>query len=220
MIQIALLGLGVVGRGTLDLLEHNRDLLAKRLGDANEGKYILDLRDFPGTPFAHKVVHDFEIIRADKEVTLVAEMMGGAHPAYDFTKACLEAGKSVVTSNKEVVATFGEELLAVAAAHRVAYAFEASVGGGIPIVRPLANDFLSNEVTAISGILNGTTNYILTEMEQKNKAYADALAEAQPEQYADVAALLAEKNRRAAQRRTEKRAADHNKRVGKRRNNT
>ena len=178
MIQIALLGLGVVGRGTFDLLEQNRELLAKRLGDTIEVKYILDLRDFPDTPFAHKVVHDFEVIRADKEVTLVAEMMGGAHPAYDFTKACLEAGKSVVTSNKEVVATFGEELHEIAAAHNVAYAFEASVGGGIPIVRPLANDFLSNEVTAISGILNGTTNYILTEMEQKDKAYADALAEA------------------------------------------
>lgn len=185
MIQIALLGLGVVGRGTFDLLEQNRELLAKRLGDTIEVKYILDLRDFPDTPFAHKVVHDFEVIRADKEVTLVAEMMGGAHPAYDFTKACLEAGKSVVTSNKEVVATFGEELLEIAAAHNVAYAFEASVGGGIPIVRPLANDFLSNEVTAISGILNGTTNYILTEMEQKDKAYADALAEAQQKGYAE-----------------------------------
>ena len=113
MTYIALLGLGVVGRGTLDLLENNRDLLASRLGGGIEVKYILDLRDFPGTPFAGKVVHDFAVILRDPEVTLVAEMMGGAHPAYDYTKAALAAGKSVVTSNKEVVATFGEELLQI-----------------------------------------------------------------------------------------------------------
>ena len=185
MIHIALLGLGVVGKGTLDLLEQNRDLLASRLGDTIEVKYILDLRDFPGTPYAGKVVHDFDIILRDPEVTLVAEMMGGAHPAYDYTKAALAAGKSVITSNKEVVATYGEVLLQIARANRVAYAFEASVGGGIPIVRPLANDFLSNEVTGISGILNGTTNYILTEMTAKGRSFADALAEAQAKGYAE-----------------------------------
>ena len=185
MIHIALLGLGVVGKGTLDLLEQNRDLLASRLGDTIEVKYILDLRDFPGTPYAGKVVHDFDIILRDPEVTLVAEMMGGAHPAYDYTKAALAAGKSVVTSNKEVVATYGEVLLQIARANRVAYAFEASVGGGIPIVRPLANDFLSNEVTGISGILNGTTNYILTEMTAKGRSFADALADAQAKGYAE-----------------------------------
>ena len=186
MIHIALLGLGVVGKGTLDLLEQNRDLLASRLGDTIEVKYILDLRDFPGTPYAGKVVHDFDIILRDPEVTLVAEMMGGAHPAYDYTKAALAAGKSVVTSNKEVVATYGEVLLQIARANRVAYAFEASVGGGIPIVRPLANDFLSNEVTGISGILNGTTNYILTEMTAKGRSFADALADAQAMGYAEM----------------------------------
>ena len=185
MIHIALLGLGVVGKGTLDLLEQNRDLLASRLGDTIEVKYILDLRDFPGTPYAGKVVHDFDIILRDPEVTLVAEMMGGAHPAYDYTKAALAAGKSVITSNKEVVATYGEVLLQIARANRVAYAFEASVGGGIPIVRPLANDFLSNEVTGISGILNGTTNYILTEMTAKGRSFADALADAQAKGYAE-----------------------------------
>ncbi len=185
MIHIALLGLGVVGKGTLDLLEQNRDLLASRLGDTIEVKYILDLRDFPGTPYAGKVVHDFDIILRDPEVTLVAEMMGGAHPAYDYTKAALAAGKSVITSNKEVVATYGEVLLQIARANRVAYAFEASVGGGIPIVRPLANDFLSNEVTGIAGILNGTTNYILTEMTAKGRSFADALADAQAKGYAE-----------------------------------
>lgn len=185
MIHIALLGLGVVGKGTLDLLEQNRDLLASRLGDTIEVKYILDLRDFPGTPYAGKVVHDFDIILRDPEVTLVAEMMGGAHPAYDYTKAALAAGKSVITSNKEVVATYGEALLQIARANRVAYAFEASVGGGIPIVRPLANDFLSNEVTGIAGILNGTTNYILTEMTAKGRSFADALADAQAKGYAE-----------------------------------
>lgn len=185
MTYIALLGLGVVGRGTLDLLENNRDLLASRLGGGIEVKYILDLRDFPGTPFAGKVVHDFAVILRDPEVTLVAEMMGGAHPAYDYTKAALAAGKSVVTSNKEVVATFGEELLQIAKANGVTYAFEASVGGGIPIVRPLANDFLSGEVTGIFGILNGTTNYILTEMTAKGRSFADALADAQAKGYAE-----------------------------------
>lgn len=185
MIHIALLGLGVVGKGTLDLLEQNRDLLASRLGDSIEVKYILDLRDFPGTPYAGKVVHDFDIILRDPEVTLVAEMMGGAHPAYDYTKAALASGKSVVTSNKEVVATYGEVLLQIARANHVAYAFEASVGGGIPIVRPLENDFLSNEVTGIAGILNGTTNYILTEMTAKGRSFADALADAQAKGYAE-----------------------------------
>lgn len=185
MTHIALLGLGVVGRGTYDLLDENRDLLAARLGDGIAVKYILDLRDFPGAPFADKVVHDFDRILRDPEVTLVAEMMGGAHPAYDYTKACLAAGKSVVTSNKEVVATFGEELLQLAKANGVTYAFEASVGGGIPIVRPLANDFLSNEVTGIFGILNGTTNYILTEMTAKGRSFADALADAQAKGYAE-----------------------------------
>ena len=130
-------------------------------------------------------MHDFAVILRDPEVTLVAEMMGGAHPAYDYTKAALAAGKSVVTSNKEVVATFGEELLQIAKANGVTYAFEASVGGGIPIVRPLANDFLSGEVTGIFGILNGTTNYILTEMTAKGRSFADALADAQAKGYAE-----------------------------------
>lgn len=185
MTYIALLGLGVVGRGTLDLLTQNRALLSSRLGDDIEVKYILDLRDFPDTPFADKVVHDFDIILHDPAITLVAEMMGGSHPAYDYSKACLAAGKSVITSNKEVVAAFGDELLSIAKANGVAYAFEASVGGGIPIVRPLANDFLSNTVIGIDGILNGTTNYILTEMTAKGRSFANALADAQAKGYAE-----------------------------------
>ena len=144
MTNIAILGLGVVGMGTANLLEKNKNLISGRLGDEIHIKYILDLRDFPDTPYADRIVHDFECIRRDPEIKLVAEMMGGAHPAYDFTKACLETGKSVVTSNKEVVATFGAELLATARKYGVTYAFEASVGGGIPIIRPLCKDFVSN----------------------------------------------------------------------------
>ncbi len=185
MTNIAILGLGVVGMGTADLLEKNKALISGRLGDEIHIKYILDLRDFPGTPYADKIIHDFECIRRDPEIALVAEMMGGAHPAYDFTKACLEAGKSVVTSNKEVVAAFGAQLLAIARKHSVTYAFEASVGGGIPIIRPLCKDFVSNEISEISGILNGTTNYILTEMLEAGKSYDEALAEAQKKGFAE-----------------------------------
>lgn len=185
MKHIAILGLGVVGKGTADLLENNRTLIEARIGEAVNIKYILDLRDFPGTPYESRIVHDFSIIEKDPEITLVAETMGGAHPAYDFSMACLKAGKSVVTSNKEVVATFGEELLATARANGVSYAFEASVGGGIPIIRPLVTDFISNEIVEISGILNGTTNYILTEMKDKGKSYAEALSEAQAKGYAE-----------------------------------
>ena len=185
MKNIAILGLGVVGKGTADLLEQNRELIEKRVGEAVNIKYILDLRDFPGTPYESRVIHDFNIILNDPEVELVAETMGGAHPAYDFSLACLKAGKCVVTSNKEVVATFGEELLKAAHENGVSYAFEASVGGGIPIIRPLVTDFISNEIVEISGILNGTTNYILTEMKTKGKSYADALAEAQAKGYAE-----------------------------------
>ena len=185
MKQIAILGLGVVGKGTADLLETNRALIAARIGEEVNIKYILDLRDFPGTPYEHRVIHDFNIILNDPEIELVAEAMGGSHPAYDFSLACLKAGKSVVTSNKEVVATFGEELLAAARANGVSYAFEASVGGGIPIVRPLVTDFISNEIVEISGILNGTTNYILTQMKDNGKTYAEALKEAQEKGYAE-----------------------------------
>lgn len=186
MIQIALLGFGVVGSGTADVLTENHALIASRIGEEINVKYILDLRDFPQHPLGDRVVHDISVILADPEVSVVAEMMGGAHPAYDFTKAALEAGKSVVTSNKEVVATFGAELLEIARAHGVSYLFEASVGGGIPIIRPLQNDLSSNEILSVSGILNGTTNFILTEMGESDASFASALSEAQARGYAEA----------------------------------
>ena len=186
MIQVAILGFGVVGSGTAEVLTQNKAVIEKKVGQPVSIKYILDLRDFPDSPFADKVVHDFNIIVNDPEISLVAEMMGGSHPAYDFTLACLKAGKSVVTSNKEVVATFGTELLAVAKENGASYLFEASVGGGIPIIRPLREDLASNNVTAISGILNGTTNYILTKMDAEGASFADVLKDAQRLGYAEA----------------------------------
>ena len=186
MIHIALLGFGVVGSGTAEVLTQNKALIEKKVGQEINVKYILDLRDFPGSPFADRIVHDFNVIANDPEISVVAEMMGGSHPAYEFTMACLKAGKSVVTSNKEVVANFGTELLAVAKENGVSYLFEASVGGGIPIIRPLREDLASNNVTAISGILNGTTNYILTRMDVEGASFADVLKDAQRLGYAEA----------------------------------
>ncbi len=186
MIKIALLGFGVVGSGTAEVLTENKKLIEERLGCEYEIKYILDLREFPDSPFGSLVVHDFNTIVNDPEVSVVAEMMGGSHPAYDFTKACLMAGKNVVTSNKEVVSTFGVELCALAREHGVRYLFEASVGGGIPVIRPMINDLSSNRINKISGILNGTTNYILTEMRDKGTPFSDVLKEAQRLGYAEA----------------------------------
>ena len=186
MISIALLGFGCVGSGTAEVLTENKKLIEARLGCEYKIKYILDLRDFPDSPFGDLVVHDFNTILNDPEVSVVAEMMGGSHPAYDFTKACLEAGKSVVTSNKEVVATFGVELCEIAAAHGVRYMFEASVGGGIPVIRPMMTDLASNKINKINGILNGTTNFILTAMRDDGKSFSDALSEAQKLGYAEA----------------------------------
>ena len=185
MINVALLGFGVVGSGCAEVLTQNKDLIKAKVGQDVEIKYILDLRDFPDSPFADRIVHDFNIIANDPEIAIVAEMMGGSHPAYEFTKACLEAGKSVVTSNKEVVANFGTELLALAAAHGVSYLFEASVGGGIPVLRSIYVDLASNRICEVNGILNGTTNYILTSMKQSGTSFADALKKAQELGYAE-----------------------------------
>ncbi len=185
MTNIAILGFGVVGSGVAEVLTQNKNIIEKKLNKEINIKYILDLREFPGNPFEELVVHDFNIILNDPEVSVVAEMMGGSHPAYDFSKACLEAGKSVVTSNKEVVANFGAELIEIAKAHNVSYLFEASVGGGIPVIRPICNDLSSNNITKISGILNGTTNYILTKMFSEGAAFADVLKEAQEKGYAE-----------------------------------
>lgn len=186
MINIAILGFGVVGSGTAEVLTQNKALIEERLGCEYQIRYILDLRDFPDSPFSSLIVHDFNTILNDPEVTVVAEMMGGSHPAYDFTKACLEAGKNVVTSNKEVVSTFGVELCRIARENGVRYLFEASVGGGIPVIRPMINDLSSNKINRINGILNGTTNYILTAMRDNDASFDGALKEAQKMGYAEA----------------------------------
>ncbi len=186
MIKIAILGFGVVGSGTAEVLTQNKKLISDKLGKDIEIKYILDLRDFPDSPFADTVVHDFNTILNDPEVSIVAEMLGGSHPAYDFSKAALLAGKNVVTSNKEVVAKFGTELLSLARENGVRYLFEASVGGGIPVIRPIVNDLASNKITSIDGILNGTTNYILTQMNFFGTSFSDALKDAQAKGYAEA----------------------------------
>lgn len=186
MIYMAILGFGVVGGGCAEVLTQNSALIKENAGDEICIKYILDLRDFPESPFADRVVHDFDIIVNDPEISLVAEMMGGSHPAYEFTKACLCAGKSVVTSNKEVVANFGTELLALAEQKGVSYLFEASVGGGIPILRSIYVDLASNRINTVNGILNGTTNYILTSMKEHGTSFEDALSQAQQLGYAEA----------------------------------
>jgi len=185
-VQIAILGFGTVGSGTAQVLCDNRETIQNRIGRNFDVKAILDLREFPDSPFASRITHDFNTILNDPEICVVAEAMGGSHPAYEFTKALLEAGKNVVTSNKEVVANFGAELLAIAKAHRVAYVFEAAVGGGIPIIRPLTRDLCANNILSVCGILNGTTNYILTQMKENGTSFADALAQAQKLGYAEA----------------------------------
>ena len=186
MINVALLGFGVVGSGCAEVLTANKEKIEAHIGQEIRIKYILDLREFPDSPFGNLIVHDFNTILNDPEVSVVAEMMGGSHPAYDFTKALLSAGKSVVTSNKEVVSTFGVELLEVANANGARYLFEASVGGGIPIIRPLTNDLAANEILSIDGILNGTTNFILTKMKNEGLEFEDVLKEAQRLGYAEA----------------------------------
>ena len=186
MISVALLGFGVVGSGCAEVLTANKEKIEAHIGQEINIKYILDLREFPDSPFGHLVVHDFNTILNDPEVSVVAEMMGGSHPAYDFTKALLKAGKSVVTSNKEVVSTFGVELLTIAAENNARYLFEASVGGGIPIIRPLTNDLVANEILSIDGILNGTTNFILTKMRNEGSDFSEVLTEAQRLGYAEA----------------------------------
>ena len=186
MLQIALLGFGVVGSGTAEVITKNQKQIAAYCGDEVNVKYILDLREFPEHPLGDRVVHNIDVILNDPEVVLVAEMMGGSHPAYDFTSAALKAGKHVVTANKEVVANFGVELLNLARENHVSYLFEASVGGGIPIIRPMQTDLASNEILAVSGILNGTTNFILTKMKNEGAAFADVLKLAQEKGYAEA----------------------------------
>ena len=186
MIEIAILGLGTVGGGTADLLESHKESIARRVGDEIHVKYILDIRELPDSPYYDRIVHDYQIILNDPEVQIVCELIGGSHPAYEFTCQAFEAGKHVVTSNKEVVATFGDDLLAIAKKNGVRYLFEASVGGGVPIIKPLQSDLAANDILEISGIMNGTTNYILTRMFGAGISFAEALGEAKAKGYAEA----------------------------------
>lgn len=185
MIQVAIMGHGTVGSGVYAVFEMNAREISRAVGQPVEVKYVLDLRDFSSLPYADKFITDFSVIENDPEVTVVAEVMGGVGAAYEFTKRCLKAGKSVCTSNKELVATHGEELLALAKAHNVNYLFEASVGGGIPVIRPMMQCLAANRIDEICGILNGTTNYILSEMIHKGVSFEDALKQAQALGYAE-----------------------------------
>ncbi len=185
MTNIAILGFGVVGGGVADLITKNEKEVTKLGGDGINIKYILDLRDFPNSPFADRIVHDFNIILADKEVSTVIEVMGGSHPAYEFTVAALNAGKNVITSNKEVVANFGDEFLSLAKKNGVSYRFEAAVGGGIPVIAPMIHCVGQNKIREVRGILNGTTNYILTKMFTYGDTFEAALKDAQERGYAE-----------------------------------
>lgn len=183
---IAIMGYGTVGSGVAEVISNNHDSIVKKSSQAElEVKYILDLRDFPGDINESKMVKDFNVILNDPEVRIVVETMGGLHPAYEFVSSCLKAGKSVVTSNKELVAAKGDELLAIAEEKNVNFLFEASVGGGIPIIRPISQCLAANRIDEIAGILNGTTNFILTMMIDKNMSFEDALKLAQDNGYAE-----------------------------------
>ncbi len=185
MVYVAVMGHGVVGSGVVEVLENHHDSIAKRAKEEINIKYILDIRDFPDSPYADKFTKSFDDILGDEDVRVVAEVMGGVNPAYEFTKKCLLAGKSVVTSNKELVAEKGAELLQIAKDNNVNYLFEASVGGGIPIIRPMSQCLAANEVVEVAGILNGTTNFILTKMIKDNMSFEDALKMAQELGYAE-----------------------------------
>lgn len=185
MVYAAIMGHGVVGSGVAEILIKHPDRIKEHIKDELEVKYILDLRDFPQLDYSDKFIKDFNTILNDPEIKIVAEAMGGTEPAYSFEKALLKAGKSVVTSNKELVAAKGAELLAIAAENNVNFLFEASVGGGIPILRPMAQCLAANEIKSVTGILNGTTNYILNKMIVENMSFDDALRLAQEKGYAE-----------------------------------
>ena len=185
MIQVAVLGYGTVGSGVVEVIEKNKAEINKKSGEELNVKYILDLRDFPGDPYEDKVVHDVNMILDDPEVKIICETMGGLKPAYDFTKKALSLGKSVCTSNKELVAAHGPEFIRAVHDNKCNYLFEASVGGGIPIIRPLNYSLTAEKIDAITGILNGTTNYILTKMDREGADFEAVLKEAQEKGYAE-----------------------------------
>lgn len=184
-VKFAVLGYGVVGSGVVELFYKNKASIEKRAGKEMDVKYILDLRDFPDSPYRDKLTKDFNDILNDDEVTAVAECMGGVEPAFTFVKSCLEKGKSVSTSNKQLVAEKGDILLRTAKEHNCNFFFEASVGGAIPIIRPLHRCLAANDITKVAGILNGTTNFILTKMYNDNMQFEDALKLAQELGYAE-----------------------------------
>lgn len=186
MINVSVLGYGTVGSGVVEVLKSNRDIIEEKTGKKICVKHVLDLRDFPGDPVQEIITHDFEDIVNDDEVSIVVETMGGLHPAYEFVKQALESGKHACTSNKALVAAFGPELLQIARDKNVNFLFEASVGGGIPIIRPLQTALASDAIEEISGILNGTTNYILTKMASEGSDFDTVLKEAQEKGYAEA----------------------------------
>ncbi len=185
MVKIAVLGYGTVGSGVVEVIQTNQDIINNRVGEELDIKYVLDLREFPGTPVEKLIVHDFEQIVNDEEVKIVVEVMGGIEPAYTFVKKSLLAGKSVVTSNKALVAQHGAELLKIAKDKSINFLYEASVGGGIPIIRPLTTSLTGDVIEEITGILNGTTNYMMSKMYHENADYDAVLKEAQAMGYAE-----------------------------------
>ncbi len=185
MINIAVLGYGTVGSGVVEVVATNGEQISQRIGEELNIKYVLDLKDFPGDPVQDKIVHDFETIIQDDDVKIVVEVMGGIEPAYTFVKRSLQTGKSVATSNKALVAKHGAELLSIARDQGINFLFEASVGGGIPIIRPLNSSLTADEIEEITGILNGTTNYMLTKMFYEGADYDAVLKEAQANGYAE-----------------------------------
>ncbi len=185
MAKIAVMGFGTIGSGVFDVVNTNREILKKTSGEEITVKYVLDIREFPGHPVEKVLIHDVDTILNDPEVTVVVETMGGIEPAFTFVKKALEAGKSVATSNKELVAKKGSELLATARENHVSFLFEASVGGGIPIIRPLLSCLTADDIQEVNGILNGTTNYILTKMNQEGTDFDAALKEAQDNGFAE-----------------------------------
>ena len=186
MVEIAIMGHGTVGSGVVEVLTRHEATITKRAKEEIRIKYILDLREFPESPLADRFTKSFDDIIGDPSIRIVVEVMGGLHPAYDYVKRCLEAGKSVVTSNKELVAAKGAELLRIARDQNVNFLFEASVGGGIPIIRPMSQCLAANDVVEVAGILNGTTNFILTKMINEQMPFEDALALAQKLGYAEI----------------------------------
>ncbi len=183
--KIAVLGYGTIGSGVVEVVEKNAASIEKRAGEKIEVKYVLDLREFPGDPVQDILVHDYSVIAEDEEIGVIVETMGGTKPAYDFVKTALLNGKSVCTSNKELVAAHGAELIQIAEDKQVNFFFEASVGGGIPIIRPLNQCITADEIEQINGILNGTTNFILSKMADEGADFADVLKEAQQLGYAE-----------------------------------